>query len=110
MAAGRDLVRRQERAAALRANAENLKVVAGDYLRPHLAPGAASAQIGFERAGAEEAQKRLIVIAKVLVVGIRHADIASGASFAVDDRQPRGPRHAGNRAEGPAFQTPANPG
>ena len=49
MAAGRDLVRRQQRAAELRADAEHLKVVAGDELARDLAGASAAAEVDGRR-------------------------------------------------------------
>ena len=104
MAARRDLVRRQERAAEPGANAENLEVVSGDDLAPDLAGAAASAQVGRGQDGAEELRERSIVIAEVLVVGIGDAERTSGARFGEDDGEAARLRHAGERAERHAFE------
>ena len=78
------------------ANAENLEVVAGDELAPDLTGAAASAQVDRGHDGAEELRERPIVIAEVLIVGIRDAQRTSGARFGEDD------------GELPDFVTPAS--
>jgi hypothetical protein len=88
MATGSDFVRGQKRATALGANAEDLEVVPRDELAPDLAGAPASAKVGGSQAGAKESGECAIVIAKVLVVGIRDAELASGARLAEDDGEP----------------------
>lgn len=100
MAARSDLVRRQERAAPLGANAKQLKVVPGDEFARDLARASASAQIALDESRAHESRERAIVIADVLVVGIGHADDTSRARFAEDDAEsglPVNPRERGER-------------
>ena len=60
--------------------------------------------MAFERARAEESRERAIVIAKVLVVGIRQGDATSGAGFAEDNGEPRRPVNAGDWAERDALE------
>src|SRR2546430_11106247 len=104
MAAGSDLVRREERAAALGTNAEDLKVVSGNDLAPDLAGASASAQTDRGHAGAGEFRERAIVIAEVLVVGIRHAQRTSRTRFAEDDGEPGRSLNACDRAERDALE------
>ena len=69
----------------LRADAEDLEVVAGDELAPDLTRAAAAAQVDGGDDGAEQTGERAVVIAKVLVVRVGEADRAAGARFAKDD-------------------------
>jgi hypothetical protein len=99
MAAGRDFVRRQQRAAARGAYPEDLKVVPGDELPEDLAGATASAQVDLDERGSHEPRERTIVIADVLIVGIRHAKMAPGTRFAVDDMEPGRPVDARERGQ-----------
>ena len=99
MAARSNLVRRQEGAATLGTNAEDLKVVSGHELGPERAGASTSAETDGGERRAEESRERLIVIAEVLVVGIRHAERTSRTRFSEDGSESRRPVNASERAE-----------
>ena len=99
MAAGRDLVRRQERATPLSTNAEDLKIIPGDELGPERSGAAALAQANRCDARSHETRERAIVIAKVLVVGIGHRELTARRRFAEDGYQSRRPLDACERRQ-----------
>ena len=99
MTAGSHLVRRQERAAALGTNAEDLEVVPGDELGPDRTGTSTPAQADRRDGRAEELREPFIVIAKVPIIGVRQAERASRVRFSEDNGEPSGTVDAGNRRE-----------
>ncbi len=86
------------------ADAEHLEVVAGDDLRPQRARRALAAEPDRGDDRAHEAVERAVVVAEILVVGIRDAERATRARFTKHRYQPGRSRHAGERCERDALQ------
>ena len=83
MPPGRDLIRRQERAAEARSHTQDLKVVAGHQLAPDaFAAVRQGPRLNGRIDGRGEPGKRAVVIAKVSVLGIGKADGPAAALVA----------------------------
>ena len=104
VAAGRGLIGRQDGAAQLRADAEHAKVIPGDEFGRHDTRAAALAQGGLEQARAHEVRKRGHVLTQVLIVGIRHAELATGVGLGRHHHEPGRPIDAGQGRDGQALE------
>ena len=102
--AGRDFVRREQRAAQLGAHTQVLEVVAGHELAEDRLGAEAGPQVDGHVPRPDEPGERPIVVAEVLVVGVRQRHLAASARLVEHDGQVRRPLDAGEGVESQALE------
>ncbi len=93
-----------ERPPQRRVDAEHIEIARGDELGERRMGISSSSERYRRDGGSEQAGERGVVVADVLVIGIRERDRAAGARLREDDRHPRRAADACERVEGQALQ------